>query len=334
MSTSLSRIPHADDMDDAIFENTEGKENWNKAAVEVGDKFKRFGDFLQTLPAYDDEEDDTITDLHDSLQEIVPSYAERLDNEGWETAGKYYILGQVDTNTLIAGARQEMIDWEDVLNAKALMGNGDDIHKIHAAAAKAEVHLDLNEALRWAVEPGDMTEGLYHSGNLETGEALLNLGVLPSYNGGHLFMDVLREGREDIARAFCRAGMDDSSFYLHHWQENARSYLEDNNARQLLREMYWEYGRYQAVDASTLVERKPMKDEGKLRVIFDFAARRVSEIYTAGNHSFKTEVSFDDYGPAALTQARAKLIELGGHPPADEPRHSISKPALKPPGGR
>ncbi|MDP2204787.1 MAG: hypothetical protein Q8K65_00615 [Alphaproteobacteria bacterium] len=334
MSEHISRIPNADDMDDDLFENTEGGDNWKKAAEAIGANFTRLGAALQSLPVYNDDEDDAITSLRDDLQELVQSYGERLDNEGWEDGGSYYIFGQVDTKTLIAAARQEMLDWDKVLNAKALMGTGADIDAIAAAAAEAEQHLDLSDALKWAAEPGSLTEGIYHSGNLESAEALLKHGALPSLNSGHLFFDVLREGREDIARAFARSGKSDSVFYLAYWQENARSFLTEEPARDLLRKMYWEYARYDAIDASTLVERKPLQGNEQLRMIFDFAARRVSEIFTSGEHAFKTEVAFDDYGPAALDIARSKLIELGGNPPPDDlpaGHRALGKPRLSPP---
>lgn len=334
MSEHLSRIPNADDMDDDLFENSEGADNWKKTAEAIGANFARLAPSLESLSVYDDEEDDAVTSLRDDLQELVQSYGARLDNEGWEAAGSYYIFGQIDTKTLIAAARQDMMEWETIFNAKALMGTDADIDAIVSAAAEAEQHLGLSDALKWAAEPGSLTDGLYHKGNLESSEALLKHGAPPSQNDGHLFFDVLREGREDIARAFARAGKDDGSFYLAYWHENARSQMSEAPARDLLRKMYWEYGRYEAIDAATLVENKRLSNSERLRVIFDFAARRVSEVLTTGDHAFKTDVGFDDYGPAALQTARAKLIELGGNPPPDElpaGHHALGKPRLSPP---
>lgn len=333
-SEHLSRIPHADDMDDTLFENSEGVENWQRAAKAIGANIARLAPALQSLPLYDDEEDDSITSLRDDLQELVQSYTERLDNEGWEEGGSYYILGQIETGTLVAAARQEMIGWDTILNAKALTGTEADIDAIVAAASDAEQSLDLGEALRWAAEPGSLTEGLHHSGNLEAATALLKHGARPSLNDGGLFFDILREGREDIARVFARAGKNDRNFYLAYWHENAGEHLEEAPARTLLRKMYWEYARYEAVDAATLREDKKIDSGENLRVIFDFAARRVSEIYITGEHAFKTEVPFDDYGPAALETARAKLLELGGEPPPDDMpagHRGLGKPKLASP---
>lgn len=334
MSMNLSRIPHADDMDDSLFEETEGKQAWQAAAQAIGENMARLGDTLQSLPLYDDEEDDAVTSLRDDLRELVESYSERLDNEGWEDGATYYIFGQVDVKTLIAAARHEMADWDKILNAKALMGDAADVQAILDAAAQSEAEVDIETALRWAAEPDDLTDGLRHSGNLATSEVLLAAGASPSGNNGETFFSVLREGREDIARAFCRAGIGDDGFHLHYWNENSRNWLQEQAPRKLLRDMYWEYGRFEAVDAATLLERKPMSDGGNLRIIFDFAARRVSEIYTREQHGFKSDVSFDDYGPAALDTARKKLQELGGNPPEDLPgstQRSLGKPKLAPP---
>jgi hypothetical protein len=334
MSEHLSRIPNADDMDDDLFENTEGAGSWKNAAEAIGANIARLAPALESLPAYNDEEDDAITSLRDDMQELVQSYSERLDNEGWETGGSYYIFGQIDVTTLIAAARHDMMDWETILNAKALMGTGTDIDAIVAAAVEADQQLDLSDALKWAAEPGSLTDGIYHKGNLDSSEALLKHGALPSQNDGQLFFDVLREGREDIARAFARAGKDDGSFYLAYWHENARSQISEAPVRDLLRKMYWEYGRYKAIDTSTLLENKPLGHNDRLRIIFDFAARRVSEVLITGEHAFKTDVGFDDYGPAALQAARSKLIELGGNPPPDDlpaGHRALGKPRLSPP---
>lgn len=339
MTEPLAHISHADDIDDALFEDTNDAAIWLRAAEQVSDVFSHLAPTLAALPAYDDAEDDDITSLRDDAQSLVQSYTERMDNEGWENNRKYYTLGHIKTETLIAAAKQEMLDWEDVLNAKALRGTAEDIKNILGAMDDAEIRSDLGNALAWAAEPGDLASGMYHAGNVQTAEAILNAGALPSYNGGDLFLDAVRTGNVDMARVFCRAGVDDPSFTLHYWNSEARSYVQTADARQLLHDMYWEYGRYEVVDQSTLAERKSIKDGGQLRVLFDFAARRVSEIYTSHNntHAFKTEVSFDDYGPAALRTARAKLAELGGNPPADEApagHRGMAKPKLHAPGSR
>lgn len=339
MKNPLAHISHADDVDDELFEDNTDEKLWEGATKKVVDAFAGLSPTLENLPAYDDEEDDAITTLREEAQELLQSYTDRMDNEGWEDARKYYTLGAVDTKTLIAAARQEMMDWGDILNAKALRGTGEDIKNILDAAVKAEGSADLDTALAWAAESGDLADTVYHGGNVQTAEAILNAGADPSYNNGDLFLDAVRTGNADMARVFCRAGMDDKSFTLHYWHTEARSYVQTAEARQLLRDMYWEYGRYEVVDQSTLAERKSMKDGGHLRLLFDFAARRVSEIYTTNNnsHAFKSEVSFDDYGPAALRTARAKLTELGGHPPADElpaGHRGMAKPKLHAPGSR
>lgn len=337
MTSLLSRIPHADDVADELFEESTDEKMWSRAAQTVADTFARLAPALENLPVYDDNEDDAITTLRDELQELVQSYTERMDNEGWENARKYYTLGAVDTRALVAGAQQEMLDWEDILNAKALRGTAEDIKTILAAIGKAEASADLDNALSWAAEPGALENTIYHSGNVQTAEALLSAGADPSYNNGDLFLDSVRTGNADMARVFCRAGMDDPDFHLQEWHDNARSYVQTAEARQLIREMYWEYGRYDVTDAATLVEHKNIGDGTQLRVIFDFAARRVSEIYALQNNAqaFKTEISFDDYGPAALRKAREKLQELGGNPPADEPpagHRGMAKPKLQVPG--
>lgn len=339
MTMSLPHIDDAYDLDDEIFEDSAAKSNWNRAATVVGDVFAKLAKHLDSLPEYHDEEHDDVTEQRDRIQEIVQSYTERMNDEGWEDTRKYFTLGQVPAVSLLAAARNEMLDWDDVLNAVALSGKAADIDMVIKTMAAADLSIDYNQALIWAADPGDMAAGIHHHGNSETAAVLLQAGALPSVNGGDLFLDIVREGNKELARLFCRAGKLDRHFSLEYWHENANDYLEAGAARALMRELYWDYGRYEAVDAATLVENKKMKDGAQLRVIFDFAARRVSEIYMLPDNAapVKTDVGFDDYGPAALRAAREKLTELGGNPPADEPpavQARFNKPGLRAPAQR
>lgn len=337
MTSKLSNIPDAYDLDDELFEDSEQKSDWEKSARKVVDVFTQMSRHLDNLPAYDDEESDATTELRDRIQELVESYIERMNDEGWEDSRKYYTLGKVSAATLAAAARLEMMDWEDALHAVAMGGTAAGVKTVLAQMEEADVSPDLGDALNWAADPGDLTPDLYFGGNVETAAALLDAGAPASYNDGQLFREIVRGGNADMARLFSRAGQTDPDFSLEYWHKNARDYFQSTQERDMLRDLYWEFGRFQAVDQATLVERKKMDDGAQLRVIFDFAARRVSEIYMA-NHDvapLKTEIGFDDYGPAALRAAREKLCELGGKPPADEPpavHQRIHKSGLRTPG--
>jgi hypothetical protein len=70
-------------------------------------------------------------------------------------------------------------------------------------------------------------------------------------------------------------------------------------------------------DRETLIETKALPDNtGNLRIIYNFAARRVEEIHEFANprQNVVTGFTFDEYGESALDSAREKLIELGGSP--------------------
>lgn len=101
-----------------------------------------------------------------------------------------------------------------------------------------------------------------------------------------------------------------------------------------MRKLYWEYGRYNAVDYETLVEKKQVSDKSQISLVFNFASRRVSEIYEYGQPSqaVKTDIAFDDYAEEAIKAAAQKLTELGGTPtPYDAGlpgKRTIAKPKL------
>lgn len=70
-----------------------------------------------------------------------------------------------------------------------------------------------------------------------------------------------------------------------------------------------------------------VENNTQLRIVFNFAARRVSEIYQFNQVSYPSVVrdfSFDDYGPVAVENARQKLIAMGGRP-SDDPGILIGK---------
>lgn len=71
-------------------------------------------------------------------------------------------------------------------------------------------------------------------------------------------------------------------------------------------------------DDQTLVHVKGIGNGEKLKTVFDFEARRVTEVY-AGQGAAMTGHSFAEHDPAALEDARQKLVELQGKPrPLDD----------------
>jgi hypothetical protein len=238
-----------------------------------------------------------------------------MQSNGWSQQRLQFTLGRCDTDCLLLLAERKIYTWQDIFNAKALHGTGDELKVIQRAALDQGQTVELTQALRAASKPALLVEGLRYEGNLSTVEQLLKMGADPGLDNGQLFLNAVSEGRVDIGRAFARHAQGtflDVGQWMNWAQGNRKIKLFND-----LREIWWDYGRFKANDRETLIETKPLPDNtGNLRIIYNFAARRVSEIYEHSNprQALVKDFSFDDYGPEAVEQARLKLVELGGEP--------------------
>jgi hypothetical protein len=239
-----------------------------------------------------------------------------MQSNSWSQQRLQYTLGRCDTDCLVLLAERKIYSWQEIFTAKALHGCGQDLVTIQRAAQDQGQVVELTQALRAAAKPVLLTEGLRHEGNLATTDQLLQMGADPGLDNGQLFLTVVTEGRVDIGRVFARHAQGSAFLDVGGWmnwaQQNRKIKLYTD-----LRDIWWDYGRFKANDRETLVETKPLPDNtGNLRIVYNFAARRVSEIYEHNNprQALLKDFSFDDYGPEAIEQARLKLLELGGEP--------------------
>jgi hypothetical protein len=253
--------------------------------------------------------------------------------QNWPAVRMQYTLGQLDTEKLILCCERKLLDWQSVFNAKAAFGAAEDMPAIFDAARQQGVTLDLAAPLRAAAKPMLLVAGLRHEGNLETVQELLKLGADPGIDSGAVYQAAVVEGRTDIGRALAKhgqGGLLDTAAWMR-WglsQRKPKLYAD-------FRAIYWDYGRFQALDTQTLAETKPLPDNaGNLRILYNFAARRVEEIHEFANpkQNTVTGFTFDEYGSTAIEAAHAKLAELGGDPadagPALRGKSTVPKPGV------
>lgn len=233
----------------------------------------------------------------------------------WPFNRMHYTLGQLDTDRLILCCERKLLDWQTVFNAKAAFGRAEDLPRIFEQAKQQGTNLELVNPLRYAAKPLLLVAGLRHEGNIDTVAQLMKMGADPAQDNGQVFQTAVLEGRADIGRVIARHGQS-GLLNINAWVEWAKS-ARKIKAYEDFRQIQWEYGRYVATDGETLMETKPLPDNsGNLRIIYNFAARRVEEIHEFNNprQNVVTGFTFDEYGQSALESAREKLIELGGHP--------------------
>ncbi|MEZ0224179.1 MAG: hypothetical protein ACAH83_06485 [Alphaproteobacteria bacterium] len=251
----------------------------------------------------------------------------------WPSNRMLYTLGQLDTERLILCCEKKIADWQSVLNAKSAFGTAEDVRRIFEQARLHGLTPDLSHPLRFAAKPMLLVAGLRHEGNIDTTAQLLKMGADPATDNGQVFQTAVLEGRPDIGRVIARHGQNgllDINPWVNWAKANRKLKAYDD-----FRQIQWEYGRFTVADYETLIETKPMPDNtGNLRIIFNFASRRVEEIheFTNPKQNVITGFAFDEYGQAALEAAREKLIELGGNPSGlDQPlrgKASVAKPSV------
>lgn len=305
-------------MNDDLLKYSEEPDAWKRCAEAVADDLRLIdmrgarAQSSETLPERDAEmqRNQALQPLREMLQKIA--------NQRWPTTRRHYTLGQIDADALALACENRLLNWQEAFNAKAAFGAAQDLETLWDAAQKAGSTLNANQALQQAAKPSLLIKGFRFEGNIETTEHLFKMGADPNYeNNGQLFMTVVDEGRADIGRVFAKYGQD-GTLSLDNWvkwaKNNRKLKLYDD-----LRKIQWEFGRFTVLDNDTLLERKELPDnEGNLKIMFNFASRRVTEILELTNTNPRPtvvkEYSFEDYGERALEKAREKLVEMGAKP--------------------
>lgn len=328
--------PAFDKVPDHLMRNTQDAALWQDCIAE----YKRImhtidpvGIVKQTIADLD-AKDDKNSKCREALlpaRTLIGS----MPTSSWPQARSYMTYGAFDTDVLLTLCQHNVLGWQTALDAKALTGTAADIQKIADAAEENGQSFNFSNALSWAAQPKLLVQGMYFKGNLDTTEKLFDLGALPNYNSQNLFLEVVEKGDFDIARAFARR-----AHTVNMDVERYISWAKGNNRPatfEKMRKLHWEYGRFQAADDETLVEKKQLAEKSQISIVFNFASRRVSEIYEYGHplQAVKTDIAFDDYAEGAILAAQKKLIEMGGNPtPYDAGlpgKRSIAKPRLCPP---
>jgi hypothetical protein len=328
--------PAFDKVPDHLLRNTQDAEVWQQSIAEFVRIMKTIDPvgLVEKTVADLDVKDDRNSKCREALQP-ARNLIGAMPTSSWPQSRSYMTYGGFETAVLVTLCTHGLLGWQTALDAKALTGTAGDVQKIADAARDNGQSLNFSSALGWAAQPKLLVQGLYFKGNLETTEKLFDLGALPNYNSQNLFLEVVEKADFDIARAFARrahtVGMD-MERYINWAKSNSRPAMYEN-----FRKLHWEYGRYNVADYETLVEKKQLADKSQISIVFNFAARRVSEIYEYGQpvQATKTDIAFEDYAEEAIKTAEKKLIELGGQPTPYDPglpgKRGIAKPKLSHP---
>jgi hypothetical protein len=317
---------------DELVKATNDPDRWKECADQINDVLRAIDTVAArrkaslTLPEKDAEAERT------KAVEAAKKTINTAQYAQWPSNRMLYTLGQLDTDRLLLCCEKKIIDWQIALNAKAAFGTGEDVRQIFEQARLNGATLDLAQPLRHAAKPVLLVAGLRHEGNIDTTAQLMKMGADPSTDNGQVYQTAVLEGRADIGRVIARhaAGLIDFNAWTNWAKSNKKLKAWDD-----FRQIQWDYGRFHVIDHETIVETKPLPDNtGNMRILFNFAARRVEEIHEFTNPRQNTVngFTFDEYGETALEAAREKLIELGGHPSGLGPplrgKGAVGKPSV------
>jgi|GEM_PF-1352859 len=324
-----------DVVDAELLRATDNIDIWHKAAKAYSDLFRGMKPHQLVKDAALSIESEQERDVKISQAlEPVRKLLRTMPTGNWPSGRSYVTYAAIDTDIVQLMCENKILSWQDALNAKAAFGTAEDVAQIHNAATLVSgSNVNLNAALVWAAKPQLLAKGFMHLGNADTAEEILKRGANANYDSNSLFVAVVENGDMDVARAFARratAANINIEGHVNWAKANSRPKLFEN-----MRILQWEYGRYSVTDYDTLVETKQLPEKAsQLHTVFNFASRRVSEIYDYGpqRQSTKTDIAFEDYAEEALYAAHRKLVELGGNPPpfdASAPaKKTIAKPKL------
>ncbi|MDE1151366.1 MAG: hypothetical protein PW788_02420 [Micavibrio sp.] len=302
-------------MNEEFLKPSSNPDIWCLAAMEINDALLLVDmAAARRAPSADVTEREAEAQRQQAVEPVRKLFA-AVNQHQWGFNRAHYTYGQLNTDGLVLMAERRIVDWQTIFNAKAAFGTAEDLAEIAAAAALNKGSINLNTALPHAAKPLLLATGLQAEGNYETAQQLFKMGADPNTNNGQLFMETVDGGRGDIGRLFAKHGQHgllDINPLINTAKAQRKLKLYED-----LRKIHWEYGRFAVLDHETLLETKTLPDNaGAIKIMFNFAAQRVNEIFETVNprQSIMKEYPFAEYGEAALDAAREKLIDMGGRP--------------------
>jgi len=261
--------------------------------------------------------------LRQRLQQII---SEKGSNERL-----VYIFGQLDPEKMIAVAREGLVPWWPAFNGRAYFGDIAAVKKIYAAFEENSGKSDrpsLSSSMTWVSHPYALNGGETRNPDPRILSLLLDWGADPMYEQGKYYDKALRQSSAEIIGVFVKH----KAPYA-----NARAAYEElmkakNHTQALnLQKARGFDGFYTKVDNDTLLETKYAREAGGrdsvFKTLFNFRARRVTEVYETGAgaeaRAAMAVTGFDQYDAQALRHAQEVLEKLGGKPP-----DALGKPRL------
>jgi len=265
--------------------------------------------------------------------EIPPSLSDelkRIKAANWSNERQVFVFGQLDIDKMIVVAREGLYDWWSAFNGRAYFGDIEGVKKIRDAFEKDPGKSEkpkITSSMTWVAHAYALKGGELRQPDPRILSLMLGWGADPMTDKGQYYDKALRTASSEIIRAFVshKAPVANANAAFDEMMK-AKNYAQALN----IQKAYGLDGFYTMVDSDTLLETKYARDhaghDNVFKTLFNFRARRVTEIYEKGPEADPrtaiTATGFEHYDTQALRHAQEVLEKMGGHPPdtLDKPR--------------
>ncbi len=275
-------------------------------------------------------------DLTDTAMTLLSQSVKQND-----TNHRFYVLNGLPDDVLLGACTRGSLPYAEALQALAGFGDSDRMQNFLDAAAEKLTQDDLDKGLKAAVSYRDTFVIIdigysdryqhYTSGDkAENTRLLLKAGASTAGDNAELMVKGAEQNNLAIVKLLVEHGAN-----LSVSGKRAMKKAEERNFDAValyLREQLIALQRFSSPDEQTLVETKALDDRGsQLRLVFNFAARQVTEIYNGPEEKTAAAMlshRFADYDQSALTEAFERLKSMGGQPRAlgDKAAHTLPAP--------
>jgi hypothetical protein len=220
------------------------------------------------------------------------------------------LFSRLDTDIAIAIARGGGAPWWQPFTGKVFAGDVAGARKVWEHAVAAQAKPNATSAMTWISHPYTAA-GIANKIDAGVLRQLFDWGADVNEKNGEWLDKAVRTLDGDALKEFVVRAPVKAVFKA---MENLPEAQQAKIQRWLQKPVS-----YVKVDDATLSETKFIPDAqggASLRTLFNFSARRISEIYEYGadRKALMTTASFDEYDSAAIEFAREKLRALGGKP--------------------
>lgn len=248
---------------------------------------------------------------------------------------RVFLQSRIPYEKMIPYCEAGVLPWWSVFSARVACGDIAGMKVVHALFRNSSSEkVDYYSASSWGSHPYEIVPGVPVTPKAEILAQLIEWGGEKVFQNENYYKMSLKKSEADIIAVYLKAGAAVDTAVL------VMKDLLDQNPQQA--EKIWTA--IGGMAPTYLADNHILSEEeyrlepsglGKLRIEFDFRARRVREIYVAPKkeYSCMASISFDEYDRDDIEAAREKLVQMGGKPGEKDVFNGKKRLGLKGLGG-